>query len=660
MIRRLLHITAAVLVLTFTVSMAAAQDETYTDPQERYSVPIPTNWSVEETDIFTRLSSPEDLINVYIMVMPLADGAEQAAEAAWDAVNPDFALEVDDTLQPPSPEGVDSTVVVNYDLGDDPDIIYQAVVMTVGDTAYVILFEGDLAEIQRRATQIGIINSGFEITGMAQDDLTGVEPQPVDETKIAALETYIDELMTQFKVPGAVVAIVQGDEIIYTHAFGVRDLDSGDPMTVDTHMMIGSSGKSLTTTMMATLVDDGLMDWDTPVVEIVPQFAMADPEMTEQITVRNLVCACTGVPRRDLEWLFNADVMTAEDIVESLSTFEVFTEFGEAFQYSNQMVATGGYVAAAAGGAEWGGLFEGYTGLLRERVLEPVGMPDTTLSFEEVEARGEYATPHALGLGFEYIPADLDAERVLIPVGPAGTHWSTAGDMANYIIMQLNNGVAVDGERVVSEANLLVTREPQVAAAADTSYGLGWFVDTYKKLPLIQHGGNTFGFTSDMAFLPGADLGVIVLTNARVSNAFNELVRTRLFDLVFDDVDAEADAQAVEFTLSQYADLFAPPETLLESVDETVVEDYTGSYANDVLGEMVVELVDGRLYADVGEVRSELLPVTEEDDPDVIDYYLLFDPPLSGTPLAFEEDEDGTMTAVIGSGVVEYTFTRVE
>src|SRR5690606_14965122 len=332
---------------------------------------------------------------------------------------------------------------------------------------YLILVEGELTDIQRRAAQIGIISSGYTITGTPKTDLTGAEMRPVDTEIIAALESYVNELMPQFKVPGAVIAIVQDGQIVYTGAFGVREQGGDEPMTVETHMMIGSSGKSLTTTMMASLVDDGLMTWDTPVVEIVPDFRIADPELTQQITVKNLVCACTGVPRRDLEFALRADELTAEAVIESLATFELFTDFGEAFQYSNQMVAAGGYVAAAAGGGEWGNLFDSYAAQLRDRVLDPVGMPHTTIYFSDVLARGNYAIPHTLGFDYSYSPLALDAEMVLIPIAPAGAHWSTITDMANYVIMQLNNGVAADGTRVVSEANLLVTREPQIAVSAN-------------------------------------------------------------------------------------------------------------------------------------------------------------------------------------------------
>jgi CubicO group peptidase (beta-lactamase class C family) len=656
LLTRLLALAALLLLVTGT---AAAQDETYEDPQGRYTVPIPTNWTTEETDAYTLLQSPEGTIRLYFLVQPLDGSPADMIAAAWQQVHPDFSAEVENTLEPPSQPPVESSLVVNYKLGDD-SMIYQAVAQTVDDDIYLLLVEGPLVDVQRRAAQIGIIGSGYQITGTQTSDLTGIEPRVVDSEITEALEAYISELMPQFKVPGMVIAIVQHGEIVYANAFGVRRLGESAPMTVDTHMMIGSSGKSLTTTMMATEVDDGLMTWDTPVVEIIPQFTMADPELAQRITVKNLVCACTGVPRRDLEFIINASRLTAEDVVESLSTFEVFTDFGEAFQYSNQMVATGGYVAAAAGGAQWGDLFDGYAALLRDRVLDPVGMPNTTLYFDDVIRRGQYATPHVLHFGFEYAPAELDAEKVLIPVGPAGSHWSTAEDMANYLIMQLNNGVAVDGTRVVSEENLLVTRQPQVAVSANASYGLGWIVGTYKGLPLIEHGGNTMGFTSDLAFLPDAGLGVVILTNAQVTNTFSAAVRTRLIDLVFNDVDAEADAEGIQFALEQFDRQTQPPENLRDRVDLDTVQRYPGTYTNAALGTAVVELEDGKLYVMVGGYRTDVLPVMEANDPNTVDYYITMQPPLTGFALRFVEDDSGAVRLVLGQGVTEYTFTPVE
>lgn len=147
------------------------------------------------------------------------------------------------------------------------------------------------------------------------------------------------------------VAVVQGGEVRLLRGFGIRALGSDAPVTPDTRLMIGSVGKTMTTLLMARLVEEGRLSWDQPVRSVLPGFAVADPELSETITVQNLVCACSGVPRRDMEFLFNAETLDAEAVIASLAGFEFFTGFGEAFQYSNQLVATGGWVAAAADGA---------------------------------------------------------------------------------------------------------------------------------------------------------------------------------------------------------------------------------------------------------------------------------------------------------------------
>src|SRR5690606_24417285 len=106
-------------------------------------------------------------------------------------------------------------------------------------------------------------------------------------------------------------------------------------------------------------------------------------ELSESITVANLVCACTGVPRRDFELLFNANELTAEAVIDSLATFEFFTEFGEAFQYSNQLVATAGYVAATSTG-EYGNLYQAYLDLMQTRLFDPLSMSRTVISLDEI------------------------------------------------------------------------------------------------------------------------------------------------------------------------------------------------------------------------------------------------------------------------------------
>lgn len=649
--KRLLFV--CICLLLALPGMARAQDEeTFSDPNGLYTVPVPTNWTAEALDGYVLLNDPDELINIYITTVE-DEPTEEAIAAAWTLVDPDFALEVADTLSPPPPPNVDELVVVTYDTGDTPRIV-QAVGQRVGATVYVIMIDGELNAVVQRNAQAQTILTGFQIVGQEETDLSAVDPLPIDETILAELEAYTADLLVRLEAPGAAVAIVQNGEVIYTAAFGVKALSSDEPITPETQFMIGSTTKPITTTMMATLVDDGIITWDEPVVDVLPQFAVSDPNLTQQFTLRNLVCACTGVPRRDLELLFNADELTAADIVASLQTFEFFTDFGETFQYSNQLVATGGYAAAAALDPD-GELYTTYLAAMQTRIFDPLGMTNTTFDFDAVEARGDYALPHAANLDAEYYPLPISDEQVLIPIGPAGVAWSTVGDMAQYAITMLNRGVAPDGERLVSEENLLETWQPQVAVSANASYGLGWFVDEYKGAPLYNHGGNTLGFTSDFAFLPDAGFGIVVLSNGQAANIFNEGIRIRLLELVYQQ-PAENDEQIV-FFLEQSEQAMAELEASVgDTPDETDVDAFLGSYSNDALGSLELRYEEDRFVADAGEFVVELRPNTGEDAPP--NSFIAFGSPSAGLPFVFVED-GGSYQLVIGANVTEYVFERV-
>ncbi|MDY6893242.1 MAG: serine hydrolase domain-containing protein, partial [Chloroflexota bacterium] len=438
--------------------------------------------------------------------------------------------------------------------------------------------------------------------------------------------------------------------------FGVREMGGNDPVTPDTLMLIGSTTKTMTTMLMAQLVDDGIMDWDTPVVDIMPTFTVADPEITQMITVQHLVCACTGVPRRDFEMIFNSEDTGAEGIIESLADFEFFTGFGEAFQYSNQMVATGGYVAAMAAGGEYGNLYEDYLALMQERIFDTVGMPNTTFSFDKAKASGNYGIPHDNNIALEYSPMSLDVEEALLgPVVPAGGAWSNVMDMARYLVTELDEGVAPDGTRVVSAENLKKTWEPQVAITDDASYGLGWIVDEYKGLKVLHHGGNTNGFTSDLAFIPDVDLGISVLTN-QYGSLFNQLVRFRLLELMYQQDPQFEEAAQFQIDMMKKASDEVMAQ-IQESINTEEIAPYLGQYSNAALGDITVQWQQDKLIFDSGEFQAEIRArINDEGELS----YVLYDSLLSGLPVKTEETEDGRYVIVIGLGVNEYTFEKVE
>lgn len=634
---------------------AEGDDGAYVDPDGRFRVTVPTGWKLEERDGYVALTDPGDQIQISLLVLAgTSETMQQAVEAAWAVVDPSLSPELLETVEPPPSQGVERALLVNY--RPEGQRFYQALAQLVDGEIYLLLVDGDLAALQRRAAQVQIIATSFEIAALEKVDLSGVLPRDVPEV-LPEFERFIEQAMETFGIPGAAVAVVQGGEVVYLKGFGVKVKGGSEPVTPETQMMIGSTGKTMTTMLMAALVDEGGLRWDTPVVSLLPGFAVADPELTEKLTVRDLVCACSGVPRRDLELMFNADHLTAEEVIRSLATFDFFTSFGEAFQYSNQLVAAGGYAAAAADGAPFGGLYDGYASSLKKRILDPIGMSATTLSFEEVLARGDYALPHEISLiSGAYEPLDLDAERILTPVAPAGAHWSTAADMAKYLITQLNAGVAPSGIRVVSEDNLRRTWEPQVPISATDSYGLGWMVGEYKGLPVLYHGGNTLGFTSDFAFLPSAGIGVVVLANAQLASEFAVGVRVRLLELVY-GLESEIEP-VLAFAREQIDRAVAEIQRrLLPAVEPEQVEPYLGRYRNEALGEIALHLEGDRLYLDAGAFRTEVRAMDGDEE---TGGYIVLGAPVSALPLSLEEDEEGRPVVKVGEGALSYVFTRID
>jgi CubicO group peptidase (beta-lactamase class C family) len=650
-----LHDTVFLPAVEALVLLDGAEEGTenvYEHPDGLFSVPIPTNWTLETGEEYATLSSPDGEVTVYVLAVE-ADDLETGIEQAWQIVDAEFALEPDEVIDEPNVTGAERTVTITYDDPDDEEALILAGGWLYEGVAYVELFKTDIEGYQKRVSQLQIINSGYEIAALEESDLSGVAPQPLSEALLAELEAYLVDKMAELEVPGAAVAIVQDGEVVYAKGFGVRELDGEEPVTPETLMMIGSTTKSMTTMLMAQLVDEGSFDWDTRVVEVLPTFAVADPEVTEMITMRNMVCACSGVPRRDLEWVFNANTLTAEGIIESLAGFEFFTDFGEAFQYSNQMVASGGYLATLAGGGSYGSLYDDYIALMQDRILDPLSMTASTFSFDEVVAGGDYARPYGLTPVGDLVELPLENEAVLVPIGPAGALWSNVEEMALYLIAQLGRGVAASGNRIVSEENLLVTWQPQVDISAEASYGLGWIVEDYDGVQVISHGGNTFGFTSELAFLPEHGLGITILTNQQYSS-LNAAVRYRLLELLY---GREPEMEEVlQFQLEQMAEARGELRaSLQDGIEAESVDPYLGDYDHEVLGRVTVRWQDGVLVLDVGEFQTEIRArVNEEGEIQ----YMTFEPPLSGLPLEFSTDEAGAPILVLGVGVVEYTFER--
>ena len=371
-------------------------------------------------------------------------------------------------------------------------------------------------------------------TGLVQAQ-ESMPTQALTEELLAEFTAYVEGVVERWPVPGMAVAVVQDGEIVYAEGFGVRELGKDDPVTPDTLFGIGSMTKSINAMKVATLVDEGLLDWDTPAVEIWPDFQLADPDVSSIVSLRDLLSMRTGMSPDDTLWEGEGKRLSAEELMVVLAEVPVVAQPGEQHSYDNMGVAIGGYLGALAAGGEYGDLFNAYAGLMKQRLFDPIGMTSTTLNFELMEAYSEAARGHLWDEAGRPVPAsgffDPHPGEGIIPAGGIA---STVKDMARFLITQLNRGVSPDGKRVVSAENLIETWTPQINIAPDdlwdramtfpsslflpvdaqVDYGMGWFIGTYNGVQVVVVPGEQQGWSAEMALVPEADAGIVVLINA--------------------------------------------------------------------------------------------------------------------------------------------------
>jgi len=478
---------------------------------------------------------------------------------------------------------------------------------------------------------------------------------PLPAELVSDLEKYVKYTMKKNDAPGVSMVLVHGDQIVYINAMGVKDLETKEPVQTDTLMGIGSTTKSMTAVMVASLVDEGTINWDTPVTEVWPAFAVSDPEITEKVTFEHTLCMCSGVPERKEELTVRYSEMSAEEIVESLANIPLKGEFEHSFNYSQRMVAAGGYLAGMAAGGEYGNLAEAYTQVMQERILDPLEMNSSTFSIQQVVTSGNYAAPYYTGAaGFHAIPPEL--EGIFTPIAPAGALWSTAEDMSKYLIMLLNQGVAANGTRVVSAENLEFLWTPQVLHDTDLHYGLGWEIEDYNGLTVIHHPGGTVGFASELAVIPELNVGFALLTNRLDMTApVGRMAYYRLLEMLTGS-DQVYDKAVADLKLEVKGQLLMLSAVTKKKVDSEELSPFLGTYYNEILGDAELLVHDDKtLWLDIGEYETPLRKLRLEEN-----QFIFPESVFIGKTLVLDTDSEGHPTmSVTGNEGITYLFISI-
>lgn len=328
------------------------------------------------------------------------------------------------------------------------------------------------------------------------------------------VEAYIEDERIRFGVKGVAVAVVQGDEVLLESGYGMADEEAGREMTADTVLAIGSSTKAFTATALGCLVDEGLLQWDKPVREYIDGFRMHDSVATEHLTVRDMLSHRSGLPRHDMLWYGN-DKLTRAEVVARLRYLEPSKSFRELWQYNNLMYLTAGHLIEVLSGQTW-------EEAVQTRILDKLGMGTTSFTFDAARASGKLASPYST----------IDDEVRVVPhrsldlAGPAGSINSTVGDLAKWLQCNVGGGSRGDVE-VITSPTLRQIHAPTMVTPEGPSmwdetypggYGMGWFLENYRGVKLVHHGGNIDGFSALVAFAPKQQIGVAVLANMNATS----------------------------------------------------------------------------------------------------------------------------------------------
>ncbi|MEQ9414410.1 MAG: serine hydrolase domain-containing protein [Cyclobacteriaceae bacterium] len=322
-------------------------------------------------------------------------------------------------------------------------------------------------------------------------------------------EEYINESLKLTGVPGAAIAIIHDSTIIYLKGFGVRNVDTQEPVDTHTVFRLASVSKPVTSVLLGTMMEEGILNWDDPIIKYLPHFELNSEAYTQQLTIRHVLSHTSGLPYHTYTNLIEEGT-AHNDLIGELKNVKLIGEPGKVYSYQNVAYSLLDDVVHSATG-------QSFETEIKARLFGPLRMANASVSYEELLNSPNFAQPHLLrGRKWKTIPVS----PTYYNTAPAGGINASITDMAKLMVALLGNKESVVTQKTIDQ---LFNQEVRATAKnrnfnrwsriKRSYYGLGWRVLTFKNDTLAYHGGYVNGYRSEIAVHPTKKIAICVLAN---------------------------------------------------------------------------------------------------------------------------------------------------
>lgn len=426
-----------------------------------------------------------------------------------------------------------------------------------------------------------------------------VKAQNKVDKRFVGIEAEINKILKDNHAAGVAVAVVEKNKVIFAKGFGYRDLENKLPVTENTQFAIGSCTKAFTASILGILQKEKSIDFDKPAVTYLPDVKFYTSDLTNHITLRDMMSHRTGLPRHDLSWYIAPD--TRDNLVKRIQYMEPSAELRQVWQYNNFMYLLQGVIGEKLTGKSWENNVE-------SKIFSKIGMTHSNFSIKDL---ANYKEP---AIGYNLIKDSIIHKMPYYDIagmGPAGSINSTVMDMSQWLKVWINGG-KLDTFEIIPASYIAEATSSQMIIAAGTptvekpdiqfsTYGFAWMLNSYKGHYRVEHGGNIDGFSASTCFFPTDSIGIVVLVNQNGSSvpaAVRNTISDRMLGLKYFDWNADilkAKAKAKE--KAKEAEKSSSSNQVKNTKVSHALSEYAGFYSNDAYGKFEIIVKDDSLFA---------------------------------------------------------------